>query len=387
MGAPLKVLIVEDSDDDAAMLLRELKHGGYDPVHELVETAEAMSSTLAENAWEIVIADYSMPRFSSEAALKTLQKSGLDIPFIILSGVMGEDAAVDAMKAGAQDYVFKGNMARLIPAVQRELQEAGIRRENRDLEAANEQILKSQDELVRMEKLAAIGQLSGGVAHDLRTPLGVILNSVYTLNKWLEAHPEIASNKRIAKCVSTISAQVTRVNNVVTDMLDFARVNSPALLPVLIRDLIDESLSMVDRPPNVEIVKDYQRKMPKVMADTDMLSRVFINLLNNANEAMPSGGRLAISTRSVDGYAEIKFEDSGTGISQVDLDKIFDPLFTTKMKGTGLGLAVCHQVMANHGGSINVSRNPDRGVTFMMRLPLEGTVSYHLVPQKEPEYK
>ena len=266
------------------------------------------------------------------------------------------------------------------------MQEAGIRRENRDLEAANKQILKSQYELVRMEKLAAIGQLSGGVAHDLRTPLGVILNSVYTLNNWLEAHPEIASNKRIAICVSTISAQVTRVNNVVTDMLDFARVNSPALLPVLIRDLIDESLSMVDRPPNVEIVKDYQRKMPKVMADTDMLSRVFINLLNNANEAMPSGGRLAISTRSVDGYAEIKFEDSGTGISQEDLDKIFDPLFTTKMRGTGLGLAVCHQVMANHGGSINVSRNPDRGVTFMMRLPLEGTVSYRLVPLREPEY-
>lgn len=385
MGIPLKVLIVEDSDDDAAMLLHELRRGGYDPVYTRIETADEMKSSLAEDTWEIVIADYSMPRFSSAAALKAVQEFGLDVPFIILSGVIGEDAAVDAMKAGAQDYVFKGNMARLIPAIQRELREAAMRREHRGLEAANKHILKSQDELVRMEKLAAIGQLSGGLAHDLRTPLGAILNSVYTLNKWLEANPKIASNDKIARCVNTIRTQVTRANNVITDMLEFARVNSPALRPVSMHDLIDESLATIEGLRNIEIVKNYKRGMPKVMADGDMLSRVFINLITNANEAMSSGGRLTISTRSVDGYAVIEFEDTGTGISQKDLAKIFDPLFTTKMRGTGLGLAVCHQIMAKHGGSINVSSIPDRGTTFTLRLPLEGTVSYQLVPMEEAE--
>lgn len=387
MPTPLNVLIVEDSDDDAAMLLRELKHGGYEPVYERIETAEAMRSTLAEGTWEIVIADYRLPEFSSGAALKVLQEFGSDIPFIILSGVIGEDAAVDAMKAGAQDYVFKGNMARLIPAVQRELQEAAMRREHRELEATNEQILKSQEKLVRMEKLAAIGELSGGVAHDLRTPLGVILNSVYTLNRLLATYPEVASNERIAQCVETISAEVNRANDVVTDMLDFARINSPALCPVILRDVIDECLSTADGPANVEIVTDYQRGMPKVMADVDQVRRVFMNLITNAYEAMSTGGRLSISTKSCDKYAQIRFEDTGVGISDDDFGKIFDPLFTTKVKGTGLGLAICHQVMEKHGGSIDASKNPHVGATFTLKLPLEGTVAYHLVPGAIPKHQ
>ena len=385
MPIPLKVLIVEDSDDDAAMLLRELAHGGYEPVYERIDTSEAMRSSLAEDTWEIVIADHSLPHFSSAAALKVLQELELDVPFIILSGVIGEDTAVDAMKAGAQDYVFKGNMARLIPAVQRELQEAGMRREHRELEATNEQILKSQDELVRMEKLAAIGQLSGGVAHDLRTPLGVILNSVYTLNRLLGTHPEVASNNKIAKCVQTISEQVNRANDVVTDMLDFARINSPALRPVILNDVIDECLSTINGPSNVEIVTDYQRGMAKVMADVDQVRRVFMNLITNAHEAMAKGGRLSISTKSCDGYAQMEFADTGVGINDEDLGKIFDPLFTTKVKGTGLGLAICHQVMEKHGGSIDVSSNSHGGATFTLKLPLEGTVAYHLVPEAIPK--
>ena len=385
MGIPLKVLIVEDSDDDATMLLRELKRGGYEPVHERIDTAETMWSSLAEDTWDIVIADYSMPHFSSAAALKAVQDFGLDIPFIILSGVIGEDPAVDAMKAGAQDYVFKGNMARLIPAVQRELQEAAMRQEHRDLAAANKQILRSQDDLVRMEKLAAIGQLSGGVAHDLRTPLNVIQNSVYMLNKWLSSHPEVTSIEKITKHVTTIGAQVSRANNVITDMLDFARMTPPALNPVSIFKVIDDCLSTVDGPRNVEVVKDYERRMPEVMVDEDMVRRVFINVITNAHEAMPAGGRLTISTRTGDGYAEIEFEDTGAGISHEDLSRIFDPLFTTKGKGTGLGLAVCRQVMEKHGGSINASSTPQGATTFTVRLPMEGTVSYQLVPMDSEE--
>jgi len=136
MGKPLRVLIVEDSEDDTILLLRELKRGGYDPIFERVDTSATMIEVLEKQTWDILISDYSMPHFSAPEALKLLHKSGLDLPFIILSGKIGEDTAVAVMKAGAHDYIMKNNMTRLIPAIERELQEAKIRREHKLAEEA-----------------------------------------------------------------------------------------------------------------------------------------------------------------------------------------------------------------------------------------------------------
>src|SRR5918994_4318111 len=135
MGMPLKVLLVEDSEDDALLLLRMLRRGGYDPTWERVDTAAAMEEALDERAWDLVIADHSMPAFSSLAALGLLRRKGfVDVPFIIVSGRIGEDAAVSAMKAGVHDYLMKDNLARLNSAIERELREANVRRERRQAE-------------------------------------------------------------------------------------------------------------------------------------------------------------------------------------------------------------------------------------------------------------
>ncbi len=144
MGTPLRVLIVEDSHDDTALLLHELRRGGFEPVFERVDTASDMLSYLQKQEWDIVIADYVMPRFSGLAALAILKESGLDLPFIIVSGRIGEDVAVEAMKAGAHDYIVKGSLARLVPAIERELGEAVVRRERR---RAEEALRKSYEEL------------------------------------------------------------------------------------------------------------------------------------------------------------------------------------------------------------------------------------------------
>ncbi len=136
MGIPLRVLIVEDSEDDKELALRELRHGGYDPVHERVDTAEAMGMALDQQAWDIIISDYSMPNFNAPAALEVLKARALDIPFIIVSGTIGEETAVAAMKAGANDYIMKGNLIRLIPAIERELREAEVRRAGKKAEEA-----------------------------------------------------------------------------------------------------------------------------------------------------------------------------------------------------------------------------------------------------------
>ncbi|MBN3926890.1 response regulator [Nostoc sp. NMS4] len=128
MSIPLRVLLVEDSEDDALLLLRELQRGDYEVTFERIDTPTAMKTAIAGQTWDIVICDYSMPTFSAPAALKQVKESGLDLPFIIVSGTIGEDTAVAAMKAGAHDYIIKGNLARLTPAVARELREALVQR-------------------------------------------------------------------------------------------------------------------------------------------------------------------------------------------------------------------------------------------------------------------
>jgi PAS domain S-box-containing protein len=144
MNKPLNILIVEDSDDDALLLLRELRRGGYEPAFERVETVDDMKAALEQRQWDLVVSDYMMPKFSGLAALEVLQESGLDVPFIIVSGNIGEDIAVSAMRSGAHDYIIKGSLARLLPAVERELRDAEMRRERTQ---AEEQLTLSRQRL------------------------------------------------------------------------------------------------------------------------------------------------------------------------------------------------------------------------------------------------
>ena len=146
MGIPLRVLIVEDSEDDSLLLVLELERGGYDLTHECVETAEALRAALDRQAWDLIISDYSLPQFSAPSALELLQQTGLDVPFILVSGTIGEEVAVSALKAGAEDFIVKGNLARLVPAIQRALREAEGRRARRRAEQA----LRESEERTRL---------------------------------------------------------------------------------------------------------------------------------------------------------------------------------------------------------------------------------------------
>ncbi len=144
----LRILLVEDNEDDAMLLLREIRRAGYDVECKRVESAEEMSASLDSEPWDIVVSDYRLPHFSAPAALETLHDSGLDLPFIIVSGVVGEETAVEAMKAGAHDYIMKNNMARLVPAIERELRDAAVRRERREAQHALESHLEFLETLI-----------------------------------------------------------------------------------------------------------------------------------------------------------------------------------------------------------------------------------------------
>ncbi len=163
MGKPLRVLIVEDSKADADLLLLELENGGYEPASERVDTAEAMGDALDKNTWDIILADYVMPSFSGLAALELLQARGIDLPFIVVSGQIGEDIAVATMKAGASDYILKGHYSRLVPALERELQDAEVRRERRKAEQERDRLVEQLRQVneqmtissIRMQEQAA----------------------------------------------------------------------------------------------------------------------------------------------------------------------------------------------------------------------------------------
>ena len=165
MPKPLKALIVEDNERDAAMLMRELNRGGYALESERVDTPEALNAALDRQAWDIVFSDYSMPRFSAPAALSLVRDRGFDLPFIIVSGTIGEDTAVEAMRAGANDFMPKGALARLLPAIDRELREARARAERK----------KMREQLMISERMASVGMLSASVAHEINNPLAVIV--------------------------------------------------------------------------------------------------------------------------------------------------------------------------------------------------------------------
>jgi len=242
---------------------------------------------------------------------------------------------------------------------------------NQELELATEQLMKTQDNLVRTEKLAAIGQLSGGLAHDLRNPLGSIKNAVYLIKKKMDSGQNGAQDASVIKYLGIIEGQTARSERVIENLMSFARVSPFVLVPAGVNRVVNEALDSFVRRDNVKLLTDVDSDLGSVMADVEQLQRVFLNLANNAQEAMLGGGELTVSGRLREGQVEVLFADTGGGIARENMEKLFDPLFTTKPGGTGLGLAVCREIIGHHGGTVDAANNaePKGGATFAVLLP------------------
>jgi two-component system, cell cycle sensor histidine kinase and response regulator CckA len=509
MTNELRVLLVEDSPSDAKLVMQELKRSHQAVYFERVDTEEEMRAALTGKRWDLVLSDWSMPKFSAPAALRVAKESGLDLPFIIVSGTVGEETAVEAMRAGAHDYVLKDKLVRLAPAIERELREckeraarkraeaalleseARFRRlsesgvlgivisnvagsileandaylkmvgysrqellqgevrwadltpaefahlaaraveqlratgvaspweteslrkdgqrvpvligvamlehpkaiafivdltERRKAEAGREQaelaLRHSEEQLRQAQKMEAIGRLAGGVAHDFNNVLSVILGYSEFLLAELKAPDPVHDD------VQEIHDAASRAAGLTRQLLLFSRQQVVEPRVVDLREVLLGMDKMLQRilGEDVELLLTAPQTDARVTVDPSHIEQVILNLVVNARDAMPTGGKLTIELAEVEldeNYAQnhvpakagphvmLAVTDTGTGMDRATQARIFEPFFTTKElgKGTGLGLSTVFGIVQQSGGNIWVYSELGKGTTFKVYLP------------------
>ena len=242
---------------------------------------------------------------------------------------------------------------------------------NDELVQRNEQLKDTQEQLVRTEKLAAVGTLASGVSHELRNPLSSIKNAVFLLKRKLSRKVMPDIDEKVLQFLDIMDKEIDRSTRIINDLLGFTRVAKPTRIRSDIRIVINEALSRVEIAENIKLSKDLQSDLPMVTIDANQIGQVLINLIENACQVMTDGGELQISTRKSEVFVDIEIADTGCGIPEKDVKKIFDPLFTTKPKGTGMGLAICHGIIDKHKGIIEVKSQEGKGTNMIIKLPLE----------------
>ncbi|MBT3881458.1 MAG: HAMP domain-containing protein [Candidatus Scalindua sp.] len=225
---------------------------------------------------------------------------------------------------------------------------------------------KINKQLVRKEKLATLGQLAGGVGHELRNPLGVISNSIYFLKMLL---PD--ADEKVKEYHNRISAEIERSTEIISDLLDFSRTKPINREEVQFTDLLDKALERLPVPKNIKLKAATPSDLSNLFVDPKQIGQVLLNLLSNAYQAMPEGGLLTISALADKQNVNISIADSGTGISSENIDSVFEPLFTTKARGIGLGLALSKDLVTANNGSIQVKSEEGKGATFTVTLPID----------------
>jgi two-component system, cell cycle sensor histidine kinase and response regulator CckA len=371
MKSPLRILHLEDNPADAELVREMLDAEGISCAVTCVKTREDYAAALDTGEFDLILTDFSLPRFNGLAALALAREKRPATPTIFISGTMGEEAAIDCLQQGATDYVLKDRLARLPSAVRRavtEVEELALRK-------------KLEAQLLRSQRLETIGALAGGIAHDLNNVLAPILMGTQILDQ------EVMSDAG-RKILETMRARATRGAEMIQQILAFARGvgGEPALLELgkLLAEV--QSLASETFPRSIRIQSSVQQELHPVIGNATQLHQVLLNLCVNARDAMPHGGSLRLAVHNVlldkastrwqtepvsGAFVLLSVEDTGHGIPPELLEQIFDPFFTTKElgKGTGLGLSTVLGIVKSHGGFLDVDSEVGKGTTFKIYLP------------------
>ncbi|MBF0217342.1 MAG: HAMP domain-containing protein [Candidatus Omnitrophica bacterium] len=239
------------------------------------------------------------------------------------------------------------------------------------VEDRTRELMEAQEKLLRTEKLATIGQLSGSIAHELRTPLSAIKGSGYFLRSLLKD----LSEPRIIKHLNIIDSEIFSADRIISDVLFFGRMRPPMPAENDINTIIGEVLNCILIRNNIELVYARGAGLPPVMIDDFQIKQVMNNVIDNAMQSIEGAGKITVKTYAEPGWLVTEVSDTGCGIRKEDLGKIFEPLFSTKIRGTGLGLAICKNIMDMHRGVIDVASESGKGSSFYIKIPIGGCLN------------
>ena len=384
----LRVLFVEDDPKDLELSLMELQRSGFEIRGDVVQDPEEFMRRLRTTNYDIVLSDYRLPGWTGMEALECLQQEGKDIPFILMTGSLGEETAVECIKRGAADYVLKDRLVRLPVAVRHAMEERRLRVEHTRLE---EQLLQSQ-------KMEAVGRLAGGVAHDFNNLMQIILSYAEMAVERSAMDPEERQDLEEIKKAANRAANLTR------QLLAFSRkqVLDPKVLDLnaVLKDLEKMLPRLIGEDVDFRLI--LAPDLGRIKADPSQIENVIMNLAVNARDAMQYGGTLTIETGNTEideeyarfhpflppgRYVMITVTDTGVGMDAEVRSHIFEPFFTTKEagKGTGLGLATVYGVVKQSGGYIWVYSEAGKGASFKILLPCvdESAVEVKLGSERE----
>ncbi|MDD4203176.1 MAG: ATP-binding protein, partial [Candidatus Omnitrophica bacterium] len=360
---------------------------------------------------------------SAPDALRILKKKNIDLPFIVISGTIGEDVAVDMMKNGAHDYLLKNNLIRLCVAIDREMKEAHNRSQRRlaqeelkklkdELEEKVEQrtkdLMLSQEKLMQAGRLALIGQITAGVAHEINNPLGFVKSNISRLEEYLDILSDLKKEEDVFKEVikeddkektrmflnqifkfekqhdidflfedykvllKEVNHGINRIQKIISDLMGFAHKENEIGVEINIHKILDAAIEFLsnDMKYKCQVNKEYGR-IPMVKGSAHKMEQVFVNIIMNAIQSIEKNGKIFISTSFKDNKVYITIEDNGKGIAKENLEKIFEPFFTTKKAGigTGLGLSLTYDIVRSHNGNILVESEEEKGTKFTVIIP------------------
>jgi two-component system cell cycle sensor histidine kinase/response regulator CckA len=489
MSKLLDILQVEDSESDALLMVRLLEKAGYDVHAKRVETASRMRAALREQVWDVIIADYHLPQLDAPSALALLHDTGLDIPFIVVSGAIGEDRAVAMMKTGAHDYLMKGNLLRLVPAVEREIQEATVRRERKLADEAlrvalieteqNHQLLDAvfaahadavlvsdtgstviranpaaatifgfdptgmgvsaileslgvvsvparsathralagetvlhleqsagdrtlessaspmrsaggkiigavtvvrdvtgrrlaEERMRQAQKLESIALLAGGIAHDFNNILTVVGGNVSLALD--QACPDCDSSSILPVALEGVQ----RAAGLTRQLLAYAGKGAFVIEPVAVSIAGGQTIATLTRsfPERICVISDLAPNLPSLLMDRGQLEQVFSNLIMNAAEAIADEqpGTVTVRTALESDCIAIEVSDNGCGIDAETRQRMFDPFFSSKSTGRGLGLAAVEGIVRVMDGRILVESKVGEGTRIKVLLPIPKVV-------------
>ena len=412
----LRILIVEDDPLDAELMEDELRQAGWVLISQRVDDRDSYLRALGEFRPDIILSDYDLPDFTGYEALQIRKKLFPAIPFVLVTGAIGEERAIEILTGGATDYILKRNLTKLAPAVHRALHETYEHQKRKEAEAERDTLLKDlerrvqertealqgeiterqraerereilQERLQRAEKMEALGLMAGGVAHDLNNVLGVLVGYSDLILCSVE------ENDPICRHAKNILKAGERAASIVQDLLTLARRGVQNEAPVNLNTIVMEYLrspdymNMTSHYQAVRVKAELEDGLLPILGSASHLTKSLMNLVLNAAEAMPQGGEVVIRTRNchldrplagydtakIGDYAVLSISDEGAGITEDEMKHIFEPFYTKRImgrRGTGIGLAVVWGTIKDHEGYIDVQSEPGRGTTFTLYFPV-----------------